>query len=346
MPCYHPMPAIRKDDGTYKVFPVSTVPLSRIDSNTGEVIEPIKIPCGKCIGCRMDYSRHWADRCTMESMMYPEDMSWFITLTYDDEHIVPVMPENASRFDESPFRYTLYPDHVSAFLKRLRRFYEYHYEHVGIRYYYCGEYGSTTFRPHYHLIAFNLPLYDLVPYKTNFNGDVLYNSETLNDLWGHGFVVVGACTWQTSAYVARYVLKKQKGKGAKDYYKDFGIVPEFVRMSRDGGIGLGYYNRELDKIYEFDKCQLPNGVTCKPPKYFDDQLKKITDERFKIPMPDGSMIDVNGERYLQFLKEKRKEIAIARHEAELMGTDLDEVKYFEAKEDEFMDRVKSLKRLL
>lgn len=346
MSCFHLLNAIRKKDGTYKVFSGSSAPLPYTDSSTGEYIEPIKISCGKCIGCRMDYSRHWADRCTMEAMMYPEDMSWFITLTYDDEHIVPVKPEDAPCYEFSPFRYTLCPEHVTAFLKRLRRFYEYHYNHEGIRYYYCGEYGSKTYRPHYHMLAFNLPMYDLKPYKTNFNGQMLYTSETLNDLWGHGFVVIGACTWQTSAYVARYVLKKQKGKGAKDYYKDFGIVPEFVRMSRDGGIGIGFYNRELDKIYEFDKCQLPNGITCKPPKYFDDQLKKIEEPRFKIPLPDGSMLDVNGERYLLFLKEKRKEIAIARHEAEMMGTDLDEEKYFEVKEDEFETRIKSLQRLL
>ena len=44
-----------------------------------------EIPCGHCIGCRLEYSRQWANRCLLE--MQQHEQNCFITLTYDDEHI-------------------------------------------------------------------------------------------------------------------------------------------------------------------------------------------------------------------------------------------------------------------
>ena len=106
----------------------------------------VSFPCGQCIGCRLDYSRQWADRIVMESMSYP-GRSWFFTLTYSDENL-PVSDLGT---------FTLYPRDVELFMKRLRREYG-----EGVRFFLAGEYGDQSARPHYHACVMNLSLLDLV----------------------------------------------------------------------------------------------------------------------------------------------------------------------------------------
>ena len=45
----------------------------------------VSIPCGKCLGCRLDYAKQWANRCQMEAKKH--DHNFFITLTYDDDNL-------------------------------------------------------------------------------------------------------------------------------------------------------------------------------------------------------------------------------------------------------------------
>jgi hypothetical protein len=151
----------------------------------------LQLPCGKCIGCTLDRSRDWAIRCVLETEEHEENQ--FITLTYANEHLP---------------RFGLNADHLQAFIKKLRRHYEYHYQHKGIRFLACGEYGEKRERPHFHIIAFNLPLKDKEHVLTTKNGDKLYMSETLTKIWGKGRVIVGEVNWYTSAYVARYITKR------------------------------------------------------------------------------------------------------------------------------------------
>lgn len=99
MACFHPLPAVKskdikiaKDGHEYHPLLIAeydddVLPYMRrrvrpwIDTKTGEVFETFKIPCGVCAGCRMDKSRQWADRCSLEFFMYPPDTCWFLTLT-------------------------------------------------------------------------------------------------------------------------------------------------------------------------------------------------------------------------------------------------------------------------
>lgn len=46
---------------------------------------PVTLPCGQCIGCRLERSRQWAIRCAHEASLYEENC--FITLTYRDEDL-------------------------------------------------------------------------------------------------------------------------------------------------------------------------------------------------------------------------------------------------------------------
>ena len=118
----------------------------------------IEIPCGKCIGCRLDYSRDWANRMMLEASYH--EQNYFITLTYDDLH-VPKSYYPCPETGEALPSLTLSKRDVQLFLKRLRKL-----TGQQFRYYLCGEYGSTTHRPHYHLIVFGLVLDDLQPLRT------------------------------------------------------------------------------------------------------------------------------------------------------------------------------------
>ena len=104
-------------------------------------VQQVLVPCGHCVGCSSDISRDWSYRMLMEKEMSKN--AWFLTLTYDDEHI--------------PKNHQLSKEELDTFIKKLRNFY-YDLGLKDIRYYACGEYGSKSARPHYHMIVYNLPL--------------------------------------------------------------------------------------------------------------------------------------------------------------------------------------------
>lgn len=187
------------------------------------------VPCGKCPGCRMDYSRVWANRMLVE-LDDMDNQAVFLTLTYNAEHLP------YTDLDDKGRRYpTLNKRDLQLFWKRLRKA----FPDSRIRYYIAGEYGPKTHRPHYHAIVYGLSLSDFADLeflRTNGLGQAYYNSPKLADIWGNGFIVLSEVSWHTCAYVSRYVLKK-RGKLDK-YVVATNVVPEFNLSSRKPGIGL------------------------------------------------------------------------------------------------------------
>lgn len=230
---------------------------------TKVISEFIQIPCGQCIECRMQYSREWANRCMLELQYH--DSAYFVTLTYNDEN-VPKRDYIDTGTGEKLKSLSLYKRDLQLFFKRLRK----RYPNDKIRYFCAGEYGSETFRPHYHCIIYGLHLDDLVFYKNNFQGDSYFISSRLTDVWGNGHVVVSNVTWETAAYTARYIMKKHKGSEAI-FYDMHNIEPEFTVMSTKPGIARQYYDEHPD-LYKYDFIHLPNGerpLKFKPPRYYD-----------------------------------------------------------------------------
>lgn len=251
--------------------------ISRSHPRAQQVLDSIQeIPCGKCMQCRINNSREWAQRAVAESTCHAEN--YFITLTYDDDHI-PAARWTYSRNDFnfkflSPLRYEDFQD----FKKRLLRYFDYHYQHEGIRFLACGEYGPSTDRPHYHAIFYNLPIPDLQVIRAVNVGGKSYSylhSQIIEDLWGKGFITIGQVNWDTCAYVSRYVLKKLNGKDEEAYQKlcrenqKESLPSEFREASRRPGLGRPFYEENKDQIYKNDKVILPNGDTPKPCSYFD-----------------------------------------------------------------------------
>jgi hypothetical protein len=207
----------------------------------------VQLPCGRCIGCRLEKSRQWAMRCMHEASLHEHNS--FITLTYDEDHLPP---------DGS-----LDVRHFQQFMKNLR----YHFPQK-IRYYHCGEYGEEYSRPHYHACLFGLDFPDKKLWKESEMGS-LYVSEKLTKIWGFGHCLVGAVTFESAAYVARYITKKLTGDRAEEYG---GRQPEYATMSRRGGIGAGWFERWKDNVYPRDTV-IFQGREMQPPKAYDRYLE-------------------------------------------------------------------------
>lgn len=234
MACFHPLKAYRGRGGV----PVFKVPLDT-------VAIPMDLPCGQCIGCRLERSRQWAVRCMHEASLHEDNC--FITLTYDDANL----PADGS----------LDKRHWQLFAKRLRK-------RVGrFRFFHCGEYGSQLMRPHYHACLFGVDFSDKVYFKSAGGESKLYTSMVLDDVWGLGFATIGDVTFESAAYVARYVMKKVTGKGADEYYG--GLQPEYTTMSRRPGIASDWFRKWSNEVFPSDEV-IVRGFPCRPPRYYDN----------------------------------------------------------------------------
>ncbi len=212
----------------------------------------LAVPCGQCIGCRLERSRQWAVRCSHEASLHLQNS--FITLTYSDEFI----PEGL----------TLVKKHIQDFMKRLKKPIPYQ-----VKQFYCGEYGSVTSRPHYHLLLFGHDFDDKSIFSNN-RGNPLYTSEKLSKLWKFGFSSIGAVTFESSAYVARYVLKKV-GKKSDNYESHYnGRLPEFCEMSRRPGIASDWFDKYSSDVYPDDFVVIGQRKQ-KPPSFYDKRLELL-----------------------------------------------------------------------
>lgn len=303
MACYHPKPAwMLKYDHPGK--PEFTKPANA--EKHPEKWKEITIPCGQCIGCRLDYSRQWATRITEEMKLYPEN--YFLTLTYDDDHL-PWKEVINKETGELITHCTLVPKHMTEFMKKLRRNYEYHTGWQGIRFFGAGEYGSQTERAHYHIAILNMPIApeEMKKIGNNKQGDELFECPRISEIWGKGFVTIGALTWQSAAYVARYITKKQMGKNSKDWYQKMAMEPEFTRMSRNPGIGMpaimGNPER-LQKIIDEDKIRVTkkNGT-------LDNKIPKIFNQAYRSMEPENMILT---ERNRQKRTERAEQIKMSK----------------------------------
>lgn len=213
----------------------------------------ISVPCGKCVGCRLERARNWTIRIMNEAQMHKENS--FLTLTYKDEELTYGYKQA-----------TLVKTDLQKFWKRLRK--EIKRE---IRYFACGEYGEQRSRPHYHAALFGFDFKDKTIISSK-DGCDLYNSDTLNRIWTHGNCAIGALTPRSAAYVARYILDKKFGKEAREY-EEKGVEPEFVVMSRGSGIGKTWFKRYGSDIFPEDRLVQADGSITRPPRYYDELYK-------------------------------------------------------------------------
>lgn len=216
--------------------------------------DAIKVPCGKCVACRRKKSLDWCTRCTLESMDYPYGHSFFLTLTYADDYL----PSDGVRKRD-----------LQLYLKRLR----YRIHPYKLRYYACGEYGSRTHRPHYHMLVFSDSLTEDV-----FSHD-----------WSFGYVSVGYVSPSSIAYTTGYCNKSFEWPDGKNR--------TFRLMSRKPGLGYEFFLKNRDWL-ERDDTVLP--------RYFMDKLYPPESEI-------GMSMRAQRERYLLTLYKHELEESVRNH---------------------------------
>lgn len=240
-------------------------------------------PCGNCIDCRLNYSREWAIRCTHEAQQYEQNC--VVTLTYADENLPPGG--------------TIEPEHAIKFIKDLKAYEQYHSNKIGIRQYGCAEYGCNdpscgrpwckhTMRPHYHILLFNHDFTDKRETRMCLQEDgtenKYYTSDILDKIWKRGATQIMDLNWDTAAYVARYVMKKLKGKDAQEHEQkqiqkgkqlhEYGnkLKEQQIVASRNPGIGKAWYEKYKEDIMKRDTITI-KGKNIRPPKYYDRQIE-------------------------------------------------------------------------
>lgn len=277
MPCRKPLEAVQPHDGGKPVV----YSHGRRPKTLAEGYKFLELPCGQCTGCRLEKSRQWGIRIACEAAYWWEfhlQDSVFITLTYEEKYL--------------PDMGTLVKEHLQKFIKRLRE----RIRPIQLRYYAAGEYGTTCVkhniqncpecgriqRPHYHAIILGYGFPDKY-HIGNREGEPVYESELLEQTWPYGFHEIGSCSFQSAAYVARYIMKKQTGPAADEAYqrycwmrdKFYNVEPEFAFMSKNPGIGMPWVGVWHQDLYPTDEMPIPGrGTYGIPPKYFDKLIQK------------------------------------------------------------------------
>lgn len=274
MPCYRPLTGYRSKD----VNPTGkrSIVFSKRESLDDGLV-PLVLPCGQCLYCRLEHSRNYAIRASHEASLYEKNC--FLTLTYSPEHLPP---DGSLDYEAAP-----------NFMKSLR-----HKFGPGIRSFGCAEYGEQKGRPHFHIALFNFDFTD----KSSFDGKrlqnpwsthdehALFTSKTLTDLWPYGHASIGSLTFESAAYIARYVTKKITGKRAESHYECEPdpvtgeirrLLPErSICVSRMPGLGRDWFDRNVEFLLNNDYV-ISRGRKVPLPKYYDRLLEKLYPERYK-----------------------------------------------------------------
>lgn len=287
MPCFRPLNGFRS-----RIVNPSTGKRSIVWSpreaefpDHGRGPESLVIPCGQCRFCRLEHSRQWAIRCMHEASLYQKNC--FLTLTYSDEFL----PPGGSLDYDAPV----------LFMKRLRKRFG-----ADIRSYGCAEYGELFQRPHYHLCVFNFDFSDKKLWRKNGENS-LYISEELQKLWAFGHTTVGSLTFESAAYVARYVTKKITGARASKHYEQIDEATGEVRerlperaicVSRRPGIGRRWIdeNSKFSRVHDFVVLR---GKKVRPPKYYDRLFDVADPKAFAIVKARRKEAGINSAKILQ-----------------------------------------------
>lgn len=219
-------------------------------------INPVEIgsnrfPCGRCNFCLESKRVDWSFRLSNE--LKRASTAKFVTLTYDDVNL-PIMTSEVSPGVYGDFP-SLSKHDVQLFKKRLRKANDEAYAAQrlvapSVRYFTVGEYGSDTFRPHYHSILFNVHFKVL---------------DKLPSIWQKGQVHVGTVTKSSIHYVTKYVLTHRLDCKGRE--------PPFSLMSRRPGIGADYLRTHTEwHRADFRNFVNVNGFKSRLPRYYKDRI--------------------------------------------------------------------------
>lgn len=336
MPCNYPATGRQSPTGTITYY-------GHIQRAAGKIpplppnYKDMPLPCGKCTGCKLERSRQWAVRLMHEAQLHTRTS--FVTLTYEDAELPErraaqssarrnVRPELTQPIDrhahakthahETKEASSLSKADLRQFTKRLN-------QHAirtfgkGVKYYACGEYGENTDRPHYHIAIYGEDFgVDRAFWKNAQSGNPLYRSKTLARLWPHGGADIGDLTFESAAYIARYIMKKITGTKAEDHYRrvnergeEYWLEPEFNVMSRRPGLAKEWFMKNKDDVFPHDHV-ISRGSPAKPPRYYDKLLEQLAPYEYIIMKEARENAPRNAEDQLPHRLEAREIVTLAK----------------------------------
>lgn len=190
------------------------------------------VPCGQCSFCAATKRSDWATRLEYEGRLHV--VKKFVTLTYANPHL--------TWKDGVP---QLVKSDLQKWFKRVRK------TGAKVRYFAVGEYGSHTYRPHYHILLF---------------GDVA--EDVLRKAWPFGHVHIGQVTQASIMYCLGYIVN------AKSWQMKVGRVRPFAIMSRKPGLGANYLSPQMRQWHLDDRRNyvLVDGVKRHLPRYYKTKI--------------------------------------------------------------------------
>ena len=233
----------------------------------------IEIPCGKCAYCLQRKRNEWFVRLKTEQKY--SDYTYFITLTYNDENI-----------NYGKNSCVLHKPDIQNFFKRLRK-------KCKVRYFAIGEYGTSTFRPHYHSILFTdenstsitkyiASAWTLGNFDIKLVEDAMLNYVTKHQLYNYDknkFEVQPFRLISSRPYIGYKFIEKYK-----DYYDEIkltakveGITYNLPRIYRNK-----LYNEQT--LREFNERRNSQAPSAQDVSNFNEKLKD--DNYFKRLVED------------------------------------------------------------
>lgn len=255
MPCYSPFTV----GYARAVNPTGKKSLCFRQKDSDPELASFKVPCGRCIGCRLEYAKQWAVRCVHEATMH--ERNCFITLTYAPEHLL------SDSLQHSDFQ---------TFMRRLRKVYG---KSIGV--FMCGEYGEQFGRPHFHACLFGVdfsetndrygaPINPRTYYRVNAQGDKIYQSSELDKIWQFGKTEIGSLTFESAGYCARYITKKLNKEDPKYEHK----IQEYAKMSSRHAIGKKWIEKYYLDVFNYGELIIRGGIKTTIPRYYKKWIEK------------------------------------------------------------------------
>lgn len=194
---------------------VKNIRLPKPVRGNGKVITHIKTGCGKCTYCQSSIKLDWIFRMEQEDHDTPPGLSQFFTLTYEDHYIKPTK---------------LFYPHIQSWAKRCRK------AGANFKYFAVGEYGTKTWRPHWHVITFGLdPELGEEIWRTGYK----CKADSYAGQYG-GITQVDPVNSNRMQYVVNY-LDKPMWHEIIERDPKFTGIQEMRKMSK--GIGEGFIHR-------------------------------------------------------------------------------------------------------
>lgn len=213
--------------------------------------------------------------------------SLFITLTYDTKR-VPITPNGFMGLCKRDGQ---------LFFKRLRINLDRSGYKAKLKYYFVGEYGGKSMRPHYHVILFNVPIECIKLIGVRDSGKV-YMSRIIEDSWDLGSIDIGGVSAASVGYTLKYISKKSK----VPMHRNDDRLREFSLMSK--GLGINYLTHGMSAWHCEDLinrlfCTTSDGVKLSMPRYYKDKIysegdREIIAAAFKLKM-EQKLIDEQGD---------------------------------------------------